>query len=252
MPSGIEQVTRFLEPLGYRLAATYPLTRLHMTGRSYTHRDLPEHVSQWFVSELHPDSFSPTFQAAVERVLGTARDPIEAATSARLEWLAAEATIPFDEAVELVTVLLGCLRRLHDAPTIADYRILAAESPEMAWIATEGTTFNHATDRVADVETTAAAERHAGRPVKDTVEVSASGRVRQTAHVAHVATRVLERRRRRRRAAGGADLVLRVHLPGARARDRRARPGVRCRQRPGHLRDDGPGRHHLIAVACGG
>ena len=49
---------------------------------------------------------------------------------------------------------------------------------------------NHMTDRVADVSAVAAAERAAGRPIKDTVEVSGSGRVRQTAHRAAQVTRL--------------------------------------------------------------
>ena len=54
-------------------------------------------------------------------------------------------------------------------------------SAEAAWIATEGNAFNHATDRVPDVAALAERLRAEGRPVKDKVEVSASGRVRQTA-----------------------------------------------------------------------
>jgi len=54
-------------------------------------------------------------------------------------------------------------------------------SPEMAWIATEGNAFNHATDRVRDVEAVADTQRQLGRPIKDSVEISQSGRVRQTA-----------------------------------------------------------------------
>jgi hypothetical protein len=62
-------------------------------------------------------------------------------------------------------------------------------SAEMAWIATEGQAFNHATDRVADIEAVAAAQRRLGRPIKDEVEVSASGRVRQTAFRAAIVER---------------------------------------------------------------
>ena len=61
----------------------------------------------------------------------------------------------------------------------------------MAWIATEGTACNHCTDRVDDVEAVARTERERGRPIKDAVEVSASGRVRQTAHRAATVVRPL-------------------------------------------------------------
>jgi hypothetical protein len=51
----------------------------------------------------------------------------------------------------------------------------------MAWIATEGNAFNHATDRVPVLETVVAQQIALGRRVKERIEVSASGRVRQTA-----------------------------------------------------------------------
>jgi hypothetical protein len=64
---------------------------------------------------------------------------------------------------------------------VRDYEVLLAESAEMAWIATEGNAFNHATDRVEDVFEVAEAQKRLGRPMKDLVEVSQSGRVLQTA-----------------------------------------------------------------------
>lgn len=52
----------------------------------------------------------------------------------------------------------------------------------MAWISTEGNAFNHATDRVMDLDAVVHAQRNLGRPMKDNVEISRSGRVRQTAY----------------------------------------------------------------------
>ena len=46
----------------------------------------------------------------------------------------------------------------------------------MAWIATEGNAFNHATDRVADVFALSDDEKAKGRPMKPEVERSRSGR----------------------------------------------------------------------------
>jgi len=54
----------------------------------------------------------------------------------------------------------------------------------MAWISTEGNAFNHATDRVTDVDQLAAEQKALGQPMKATVETSQSGRVRQTAFLA--------------------------------------------------------------------
>jgi len=61
----------------------------------------------------------------------------------------------------------------------------------MAWIATEGNVFNHATDRVDDVESVAQRQRDLGRPIKDKIEVSRNGRVRQTAFRATTVVRML-------------------------------------------------------------
>jgi hypothetical protein len=191
LPPGVEQVTRILRPLGYERHATYPLTTLRMTGHAYAHVDRPEVVPQWFVSELHPDTFSPAFQDTVTRVLDGSTDPLDAVTGARLERLATERSLPEADAVALVDALRHAFGRQHPLPTDRDHDVLRAESAEMAWIATEGTTCNHCTDRVDDVEAVAAAERHRGRPIKDRVEVSTSGRVRQTAHRAVTVVRCL-------------------------------------------------------------
>ena len=206
LPEGQESVTRVLVALGYAHRHTYELTRLRMTGRSWCHLDLPEDVPQYFVSELHADTFSSPFREATARVLGTSRDPIGGEARADLATMEAARSLPLDRALALLPSLVACFRRQHEAPTVADHEVLLGESAEMAWIATEGTAFNHATDRVADVVEVAEAERRAGRPVKEEVEVSASGRILQTAHRAAVVGREL-------RDHGGGTVVRRV--PGS-------------------------------------
>ena len=189
LPQGDHAIARILLPLGYEVAAIYPLTRIAMTGRAYRHCDYPEHIPQFFVSELHPERFSAAFQDAVARTLASSRDPLTSEVRAWLERLARDRALPKDEAAALVADLAICFERQHDVPRLDDYNTLLSESPEMAWIATEGNTFNHATDRVTDVVAVAEAQRRAGRPVKDTVEVSSTGRVRQTAYKAAMVER---------------------------------------------------------------
>ena len=172
---------RFLVPLGYAVAADYPLPRLKMTGRAYCHLDAPEDVPQFFVSELHVDQFSADFANAAHRVFDSWADPLDAATMARLDTLVAEKTLPYAEAAALLPVLRGAFSRRHAVPSLVDYEALLTESGEAAWIATEGNAFNHATDRVTDVDALAAQLKAKGLPMKDTVEVSAKGSVRQTA-----------------------------------------------------------------------
>ena len=189
LPQGQESLVRVLAPLGYAHKYTYELIRLGMTGRSWCHVDLPAAIPQYFVSELHAGRFSEPFRAAAVRVVGTSRDPVTTEAQADLDRLAAEGALPPDRAAALLPVLVACFGRQHDVPAVGDYEVLLAESAEMAWIATEGTVFNHATDRVDDVVAVAGAERAAGRPVKDEVEVSGTGRILQTAHRAAMVER---------------------------------------------------------------
>lgn len=190
LPVGRAAFDRILRPLGYRVAGTYPLEKLGMTGHAYAHARMPTELPQYFVSELHPDRFSPEFQAAVGRVVGDSHDPLPPSAKAALEELATEGTLERDAARRLLPELFACFDRQHDIPTLADYDELARESQEMAWIATEGQAFNHATDRVEDVGKVADRQRRLGRPIKDQVEVSANGRVMQTAFRAAVVERM--------------------------------------------------------------
>jgi hypothetical protein len=181
LPPGEAAFTRILKPLGFVLNGTYPLERIRMTGRSYMHLDAPDEIAQYFVSELHPERFSPEFQQAVTNVIGASVDPLTPQAVATLAELERDRSLPLAVALDLLPVLVRCFERQHPVPRLADYETLRAESAEMAWIATEGNAFNHATDRVDDVFAVADAQRVLGRPIKDAVEISKSGRVRQTA-----------------------------------------------------------------------
>ncbi len=206
LPSGQEAITRILEPLGYAAAETYPLDALKMTGRAWRHQDHPETIAQFFVSELHPERFSPEFQKTVTRVLSTSRDPLSTNTLATLAALRITGTVSLADAHAILPELLVAFDRQHAIPTEADYETLLEESREMAWIATEGNAFNHVTDRVEDVTAVAEEQKRQNGPLKDRVEVSASGRVMQTAFRAARVERAF--------VAAGGDLVLRT-VPGS-------------------------------------
>ena len=187
LPAGQEAITRILAPLGYALNGVYPLERLRMTGRSHAQADYPEDIAQFFISELHPERFSPEFQAAVGRVTATSVDPVTPEAKALLHELESKGSLTLDQAATLLPTLVACFGRQHSDAALADYEILLAESPEMAWISTEGNAFNHATDRVPDVDKLAEEQKALGQPMKAAVETSQSGRVRQTAfHAARV------------------------------------------------------------------
>ncbi|KQM67859.1 calmodulin-binding protein [Sphingomonas sp. Leaf17] len=189
LPAGEQAFRRILEPLGYRVADVYPLPKLRMTGHAFRHLDHPETIPQFFVSELDVSAFDPAFGAAATRTFGTSRDPLTADHLALLARFETTGTAPFDDAVAGLSGIVAAFACQHDTPAAHDYDILRAASAEAAWIATEGNSFNHVTDRVEDVEALADRQRAMGRPVKDTVEVSASGRVRQTAYRADAVTR---------------------------------------------------------------
>ena len=190
LPAGHLAFARILEPLGYAMAGLYPLDRLKMTGRAYAHLDHPEVIPQFFVSELHVERFSPAVQAAAHRVFDATGDVLGAQATRALAAFATEGVCALETAIAALPQVVAAFDRSHPAPRLSDYQVLLAESAEAAWIATEGQSFNHATDRVANVEAVAEAQKALGRPVKDAVEVSASGRVRQTAFRAQPVERV--------------------------------------------------------------
>jgi len=181
LPSGEEVLTRVLRPLGYSVRGVYPLTRLRMTGRSYAHDDGPADIPQFFVSELHVDQFPAEFQAAAMRVFGTSLDPLTAEARELLEVIEGAKSVDLALACAAMPALVACFGCHHDIPSLDDYETLRLHSKEAAWIATEGNAFNHATDRVLDVDAVADRQRELGRRIKERVEVSSSGRVRQTA-----------------------------------------------------------------------
>ncbi|MDP9014143.1 MAG: DUF1338 family protein [Pseudomonadota bacterium] len=181
IPGGVAAFSRILGPLGYHVAGSYPVERLRMTGHAFAHREFPETLPQFFVGELHVDRFSKPFQAGAERVFGNSRDPLSTTALSALAEFADQGRCEMKLAVVALREIVAAFGRWHDMPTLADYHVLLAESAEGAWMATEGSAFAHATDRVADVAMTACAQRSLGRPVKTTIETSASGTVRQAA-----------------------------------------------------------------------
>jgi hypothetical protein len=114
-------------------------------------------------------------------VFGSSRDPLDAPTLAMLARFESGATVSLVDAITALPVILSAFDRQHTPPDFADYQLLLSRSNEAAWIATEGNGFNHATDRVADVAALADRLKAQDLPMKQRLEISATGRVRQTA-----------------------------------------------------------------------
>jgi hypothetical protein len=193
LPAGQEAFARILGPLGYRVAGTYPLPKLKMTGRAWTHIDCPEALPQFFVSELHVDRFDMEFGLVAEKVFGASVDPLCDAAKAISSCLERDGDVPYDEALAALPIILSAFGRQHPIADIEDYWRLRDRSAEAAWIATEGNAFNHATSRVTDIAEEAELQRKLGFPIKERVEVSRSGRVRQTAFRADTVQRAFRR-----------------------------------------------------------
>jgi hypothetical protein len=189
LPAGEDAFTRIFLPLGYEMAAVYPLDRLRMTGRAYRHADFPETIPQFFLSELHVERFDAEFAETAARVFGPSRDPLDAAARRALDLYTAGETVSLAVAVAALPAILAAFDRQHAPPDFADYQLLLSRSNEAAWIATEGNGFNHATDRVADVAALAERLKGEDRPIKERLEISATGRVRQTAFRAETVER---------------------------------------------------------------
>lgn len=96
-------------PLGHEVAGLYPLPWLRTTGRAFAHRDLPEAIPQFFVSELRVTELPDEAQAAATRVFGTSADPLGAAEWGLLDALAADNACSID---------LASAFRLPDGGTI--------------------------------------------------------------------------------------------------------------------------------------
>ena len=191
LPRGRQAFARLLEPLGFTDVRTYPLTKLNMTGWGYRQMDLPEDIAQFFVSELHPGRLSQAFQDAVTRVVSSSRDPLTPNDLSVLQCLRTTRHCSLEDAIRLLPALYRAFDRQHGVVQEADYRQLLSESAEMAWISTEGNSFNHLTDRVENLEATVGEQNRHARPMKDSIEVSTSGRVMQTAYKACTVTRQL-------------------------------------------------------------
>jgi hypothetical protein len=153
---GRESVARVLRPLGY--------TPADAGGSVWRHLDQPAELPGYLVDEIPADAFSEPFTAAAARVVRSSRDPLTGLAQVHLDRLAAAGHLAPKAAESLLGELVACFARHHGTPALANYEILLAESEEMAWIATEGTTWHHAAVVVDDPV--------ASRPEPATVECS--------------------------------------------------------------------------------
>jgi hypothetical protein len=188
LPRGTAAFARILGALGYAVAGTYPLPRLRMTGEAWVQQDFPEAIPQFFVSALHVDRLSPEAREVADAVFGASQDPLGYAERDVLAALERDGACDRAMVAAALPGLMAAFARQHPLPSLGQYEALLADSKEAGWIATEGNAFNHATTRVPDVAALADRLIAEGKPLKAEVEVSANGRVRQTAFIADKVT----------------------------------------------------------------
>ncbi|ALL68404.1 Protein of unknown function (DUF1338) [Paraburkholderia caribensis MBA4] len=181
LPAGHRAIHRLIVPLGYEIADEYPMPWIHMVGRSYRHIDHPETIPQFFVSEISTSRFPDDVQHRITETFSESRDPLTPKLVSHLAKLEACGSLSFRDAADVVLRVARCFDRQHDLPKIDDYDAMRGHSSELAWISTEGNTFNHITIRVNDLADLHEHLRAEGFAVKDGIEVSASGTVLQTA-----------------------------------------------------------------------
>ncbi len=126
LPAGETAFRRILEPLGYHVPTIYPLPALHMTGYAFRHRDLPETMPQFFVSELHVDQFDAGFAAAAHAVFDSSIDPLGDDAEDLLADFAAGKRLRPGRAEAVLPQIIRAFGRQHLQPSLADYEQLLA------------------------------------------------------------------------------------------------------------------------------
>lgn len=130
--------TRLLGPLGYLPDATILSEYRGVIRKVYRHIDAPEQITQLHVCEVRPLTVSEEFALAVDRIVSRASDRLAPQAVGLLNNVWSSGGLPLDDAKVLLQQLVASLGRSHPTPVYEDYRVVMAESPEMAWIATEG------------------------------------------------------------------------------------------------------------------
>ncbi|CAG9184985.1 hypothetical protein LMG23994_05567 [Cupriavidus pinatubonensis] len=151
LPQGELALSRILEPLGYRVEDHSKRNGQSVVRKRYRHIDAPDHVTQIQLCEIHPLAFGDEFALAVDRIVSRGADPLSSDASELLSRLEKNRCLPIEEAKTLMDMLVRVFGRHHAAPVYEDYRAVAADSPDMGWLATEGLAPISATVRVVGV-----------------------------------------------------------------------------------------------------
>lgn len=151
LPQGELALSRILEPLGYQVEDHSIRNGQSVVRKRYRHVDAPDHVTQIQICEIHPLAFGNEFALAVDRIVSRGTDPMSADARELLSLLERNRRLPMEQAKALMDMLVCVFGRHHAAPVYEDYKAVAVDSPDMAWLATEGLAPISATVRVVGI-----------------------------------------------------------------------------------------------------
>lgn len=187
-PAGIEALRRIFTTLGYRVAGNYDFPDTHLTAIHLLHED--PWMPKLFMSQLEVDRLAPEIAGQIREAALAAqpgyRYPDEIITAL------AEDRLDTRHLTDAVDRLVKVFRRPWSPPPRATVLAANAASQYAAWTLLHGNSINHFTAWIneqavaewPDIETTMAALKAAGIPIKSTIEGERGTKLRQSATAA--------------------------------------------------------------------
>jgi hypothetical protein len=190
-PQGVEAIARIFEALGYRRKDFYPFEDKHLSAWHWEHVGEPKNP-KLFISQLEVDRLSPATAAAIKKCVVGAPDILSPGDKELLALLAQGKTLDPKSAEALAANLARFFARPWNPPLRRMVEDVNKESQYAAWTLLHGNAVNHFTAYIneqkvkewPDIETTVAALRTAGVPMKDEFEGARGSKLRQSSTIA--------------------------------------------------------------------
>ena len=186
-PAGVEGIARIFTALGYERKDTYLFADKKLTAWHYEHKTNATNP-KIFISQLEVDQLSPPIATLIKQTIAGAQDLLSAEDKKLLETLSNGQKIALEQADALATALSRFFSRPWNPPKRETVEKIDKESQYAAWTLLHGNSVNHFTafinaQNVADwpdLETTVAALRAQGMPMKAELEGEKGSKLRQS------------------------------------------------------------------------